>query len=173
YISVSRLARAKHIDILVKTANSMKFNLKIVGSGRDETYLRSIAGPTVEFLTGLSDEELKNVYHNAKAFLFASVDEEFGIAPVEAMRYGVPVIAYSSGGLKETVVDEVNGYLYSELKEESLIEKIKKLESLSEKEYGQMRKNARKEAEKYSEEVFKKKMEEFVKEKLGMLSVKS
>lgn len=173
FITVSRLARAKHIDILVKTANKMKVNLKIVGSGRDETYLRSIAGPTVEFLTGLSDEELKNVYQKAKAFLFASVDEEFGIAPVEAMGYGIPVIAYSSGGLKETVIEGVNGYLYLDLKEESLIDKIKKLESLSEKEYVEIRNNARKESEKYTEEVFRKKIVEFVNEKLGKLGVKS
>lgn len=55
YITVSRLAKAKHIDILIKAANQMKFNLKIIGTGRDEKYLKSIAGPTVEFLGNISD----------------------------------------------------------------------------------------------------------------------
>ncbi|PIP64308.1 glycosyl transferase family 1, partial [Candidatus Roizmanbacteria bacterium CG22_combo_CG10-13_8_21_14_all_33_16] len=66
------------------------------------------------------------MYKNAKAYLFASVDEEFGIAPVEAMGYGLPVIAYASGGLKETVIEDKNGYLFNQLTSESLCEKVKK-----------------------------------------------
>jgi glycosyltransferase involved in cell wall biosynthesis len=105
YVTISRLARAKHIDILIKAANEQKFKLKIVGEGRDDEYLKSIAGPTVEFLGHVADQELEKVLMLSKAFLFASVDEEFGIAPIEAMGYGIPVIAYKSGGLIETVID--------------------------------------------------------------------
>lgn len=162
YLTVSRLARAKHIDILIHAANKQRFNLKIVGTGRDEKYLRNIAGPTVEFLGNISDENIKNVYRNAKAFLFASVDEEFGIAPVEAMGYGLPVIAYRSGGLPETVKENANGYLFDKLSADSLIEKIKLLESLSEEKYLEMRKTARHESEKYSFENFKKHLLEFI-----------
>jgi glycosyltransferase involved in cell wall biosynthesis len=162
YITTSRLAKAKHIDILIKAANKYKFNLKIIGKGRDEEYLKSMAAETVEFLTNVSDEQFKEIYQGAKAFLFASVDDEFGIAPIEAMGYGIPVIAYSSGGLKETVKDGTNGYLYHDLNEDSLLEKIKQLENLSEEEYKTMKINSRKEAEKYSFEEFKKKIIEFI-----------
>ena len=89
YLTVSRLARAKHIDVLIKAANKSKFNLKIVGTGHDEVRLKQMAGSTVEFLGDLTDDELKKTYSGAKAFLFASRDEEFGIAPVEAMGYGL------------------------------------------------------------------------------------
>ncbi len=163
YISVSRLTRAKHIDLLIKVANKLKLSLKIVGVGRDEAYLKSIAGSTIEFVGNITDEELGKLYEGTKGFLFASVDEEFGIAPVEAMGYGVPVIAYRSGGLKETVHDGINGYLFNNLNETALIEKIKKLESLSRDEYATMRKNSRKESENYSETDFKKKILAFVK----------
>ena len=115
FITTSRLAKAKHINILIKAANNLKFNLKIVGTGRDENYLKSIAGNTVEFLGNISDDKQPILYLNAKAFLFSAVDEEFGIAPVEAMGYGLPVIAYASGGIKETIRDEFNGYLFNEL----------------------------------------------------------
>lgn len=162
FITVSRLAKAKNIDLLIKAANNEKFQLKIVGIGRDETYLRSLAGPTVLFLGNISDEKLDEELNGAKAFLFASVDEEFGIAPVEAMGHGVPVIAYSSGGLRETVKDGINGYLYYELTVKSLVQSFKRLNSLSRKEYLLMRANTRKEAEQYSEENFKKKFMEFV-----------
>ncbi len=166
YITVSRLARAKHVDVLIKAANIHKFNLKIIGTGRDEKYLKSVAGPRVEFLGNCPDEELRNAYRNAKAFLFASVDEEFGIAPVEAMGYGLPVIAYKSGGLPESVKEPYNGYLFDALKPESLIEKIKLFESLPPNQSTLMRKNARRTSEQFTEEVFQKKILAFVKSKL-------
>jgi len=163
YLTVSRLARAKHVDILIKAANEMRFRLKIVGTGRDEKYLRSIAGPTVEFLGSLPDSEFSQIHKYAKAFLFASVDEEFGIAPVEAMGYGLPVIAYNSGGLPETIEHGQNGFLFDKLTPKALIDKIRLLESLTEDKYLTMRKIARKVAEKFSEENFKKNMMNFVK----------
>src|SRR3989344_4504632 len=156
YITVSRLARAKHIEILLNAANKMKFNLKIIGSGRDEHYLKSIAGETVEFLGNISDDTLSMLYQNARAFLFASVDEEFGIAPIEAMGHGLPVIAYASGGLKETVKEGINGYLFDKFDEDSLIGKINELTDLTEGKYEEMKKNARLEAEKYSFGNFKR-----------------
>lgn len=168
YVTVSRLGKAKHIDILIKAANTMNFVLKIIGTGRDEAYLKSIAGPTVEFLGYVEDGEFANIYKSAKAFLFASRDEEFGIAPVEAMGYGVPVIAYRSGGLIETVKDGENGYLYNELSPTSLVEKIKKIESLSLKENLTMRENTRLRSEKYSSSKFEEQIAKFVNEKVGL-----
>lgn len=162
YITVSRLARAKHVDVLIKAANKSKFRLKIVGAGKDEKYLKSIAGKTVEFLGNINDQELTQIYKHAKAFLFASVDEEFGIAPVEAMGYGLPVIAYKSGGLPETVSDGHNGYLFEKLTPDSLIQKSKKFESLTEKEKTEMKIQARKTAENFTEEKFKKKILDFI-----------
>lgn len=157
FITVSRLAKAKHIDLLIKTANKMEFNLKIVGQGREEKYLRSIAGKTVDFFNHLSDDKLKKLYIKAKAFLFASVDEEFGIAPVEALGYGLPVIAYKSGGIPEYLKDGFNGFLFNELNEHSLIEKINQLNNLTQEKYLKMKKQARKTAENFSEKNFKKK----------------
>lgn len=163
FVTVSRLARAKHVDLLIEAANKEQFELHIIGIGRDKAFLKSLAGPTVSFLGNLSDEELREELQGAQAFLFAAMDEEFGIAPVEAMGFGVPVIAYASGGLKETVKEGTNGYLYPELTVESLSKSIKKLQELSVEEQRNMRLNARKEAEQYSEENFKKQFIEFVK----------
>lgn len=146
----------------------MKFNLKIVGSGRDEKYLRSIAGPTVKFLGSISDGEFKKLFKDAKAFLFAGVDEEFGIALIEAMGYGLPVIAYHSGGIPEYLKDGVNGYLFPNLTSGSLIEKITLFESLSEKKIIEMKKEARKTAEKFSEKNFEKNILNFINNKLKL-----
>lgn len=162
YITVSRLARAKHIDILIQAANKMKLNLKIVGTGRDEEYLKSIAGNTIEFLGNISDSQLQKLYLKAKAFLFSSVDEEFGIAPVEAMGYGVPVIAYRSGGIPEYLKDGVNGYLFDKLKPEALIKKIKIFESLPKEKLAEMKKSTCQTAKNFSEEKFKKRFLNFI-----------
>mgnify|MGYP002813259707 FL=1 len=163
FLTVSRLARAKHIDVLIKAANKMKFNLKIIGTGRDEERLKQIAGPSVEFLGNLTDEQLEKTYLNAKAFLFASRDEEFGIAVVEAMGQGLPVISFRSGGIPEYVIDGKNGYLFDQLEENSLINKVNELTSLSKEKYLEMKKEARRTAEKFSEENFKNNILNFVK----------
>ena len=165
FITVSRHARAKHVDQLIEAANKEKFELHIVGIGRDEEYLKSLAGPTIHFLGNISDTQLQKELQGARAFLFAAVDEEFGIAPIEAMGYGAPVIAFASGGLIETVKEGINGYLFSELTASSLLHSINRMKFLSQEEYMKMRSNARKEAEQYSEENFKKQLMEFVKSK--------
>ena len=154
FVTLSRLAFKKHVDLLVRAANEYDFRLKVIGTGRDEKYLKTLAGEGVTFLGYVSDYELTSLYAGAKAFLNASEEEEFGIAPVEAMGHGVPVIACASGGLKETVKEGCNGYLFDELTPQSLYEKILKLEKLSQENYLQMRKTAREESEKYSEAVF-------------------
>ncbi len=166
YITISRIARAKHIDVLVKAAVKHNFQLKVVGFGRDKEYLQSIANDNVEFVGEITDEQRDKLIAGAKAFLFASVDEEFGIAPVEAMGYGVPVIAYASGGLKETVKPGVNGYLYEELHEDSLYTQVKKLEDLSEAEYKKISEGARKESLQYSYAEFEKQMKVYVASKV-------
>lgn len=162
YITVSRLARAKHIDTLIETANEHSLPLKIVGSGRDEDSLRHIAGETIEFMGNLSDSKRDSLIAGAKAFLFASVDDEFGIAPVEAMGHGVPVIALRSGGLKETVQEGKNGFLFDELTDESVWKSIRALESLTVTEYKKMRDHARTSSQLYSDAVFKKTMMNFI-----------
>lgn len=165
YVTTSRLAKAKHIDILIEAANKLKLTLKVIGKGKDEAYLRSLAGETVEFLTNVSDDQFKQIYSHAKAFLFASVDDEFGIAPVEAMSHGLPVIAFASGGLKETVSNGKNGFLYQQLSADSLIEKINVLEQLPENNYLSMRAHARASSEQYSFENFRKNILQLVKER--------
>jgi len=114
---------------------------------------------------GVTDDELNELYKNAKAFMFASVDDEFGIAPVEAMGYGLPVIAYRSGGIKETVKDGLNGFLFDKLDKASLVKKIIDFELLPKEKLIEMKKNARVESKKYSFDEFKKNITQFVQEK--------
>jgi glycosyltransferase involved in cell wall biosynthesis len=102
YLTVGRLCKEKRVDILIHACNTLGLKLVIAGTGAEEKRLKSIAGPTIEFLGYVPDESLPELYSNCKAFLFAAL-EDFGIAPVEAQAYGKPVVAYGWGGSLETV----------------------------------------------------------------------
>lgn len=54
-------------------------------------------------LTNIGDSEMLTLLQNCSVFLFPSVKENFGIAPIEAMACGKPVIGHNSGGPRETV----------------------------------------------------------------------
>lgn len=102
YLTVGRLEKQKRVDILINACNATGCKLVIAGTGKEEKYLRSLAGPTISFLGYVNDEALPELYSHCRAFVFAAV-EDFGIAPVEAQAYGRPVIAYAHGGSLETV----------------------------------------------------------------------
>jgi len=100
-----------------------------VGSGKGEEYLRSMAGPSIEFLGGVTDEVLHDVYAGAKALIFPAEDEDFGIVPIEAMGHGVPVLAHRSGGPRETILEGKTGLFFDELTVKSLVEKMQQFET--------------------------------------------
>ncbi|MCB9813340.1 MAG: glycosyltransferase [Pseudomonadales bacterium] len=128
YLFVGRLAMSKHVDLAIKTANLKGFNLKVVGTGKGLDYLKEIAGPNVEFLGGVNDKELGELYENAKALLYPAEDEDFGMVPIEAMGHGVPVVAHKSGGPLETVIEGENGVFFTEFTVIDFAKAIKKIE---------------------------------------------
>jgi len=102
YLSVGRLEIQKRVDILIRACNQLGRKLLVSGTGKEEQNLKQLAGPTIEFLGRVPDEQLPILYSNARALLFAA-DEDFGIVPVEAQANGKPVIAYAHGGSLETI----------------------------------------------------------------------
>lgn len=65
----------------------------------------------VKFLKNISEEERRDLLSEAIALLYTPSNEHFGIVPIEAMAYNVPVIAVNSGGPTESVVDNETGFL--------------------------------------------------------------
>ncbi len=119
FLIVSTLSRYKRIDLAIQAANQLGVPLKIAGTGPDKHRLKKLAGPTIEFLGFRSEEELKDLYANAKALIFPG-EEDFGLTPLEAMACGTPVIAYKKGGALETIVDGSTGTFFDEPTAESL-----------------------------------------------------
>lgn len=120
FLFVSRLAFSKHPDLAIEVCNKLKLPLKVVGQGKMLPKLKEIAGSTIEFCEGVDDKKLHELYQGAEALLYPVEDEDFGIVPVEAMGYGLPIIAHRSGGPKETIVEGKTGIFFDDLNMNSL-----------------------------------------------------
>src|SRR2546427_2644190 len=131
FLIVSRFMPYKRIDLAIEACNRLQLPLVIIGSGRDENRLKSIAGPTIRFMGRLSDEEVLYYYAHCRAFILPG-EEDFGITPLEAQASGRPVIAYAAGGALASVIESVTGTFFQKQTVESLVEV---LESFDERRY--------------------------------------
>jgi glycosyltransferase involved in cell wall biosynthesis len=121
FLIVSRMVPYKRIDLAVDTFSRLRDRkLVIVGEGRDLDALRSRAGENVLFLGYQTREVVRDLLRRCQAFLFPGL-EDFGIAPVEAMATGRPVIAFAGGGALDTVLPGRTGELFDEQVSESLL----------------------------------------------------
>lgn len=131
YITASRLVQNKRMDLIVRAfAQIPHKKLIVIGDGPERKKLENLATANVEFLGAQSKESLKTHLQNAKAFLFAAI-EDFGILPVEAMATGTPVIALGKGGTLETVVHGETGLLYPDQTEQSLLNALLEMEKMA------------------------------------------
>ncbi|MDT8305264.1 MAG: glycosyltransferase [Anaerolineae bacterium] len=103
YLFVGRLLPYRRLDVLIEAFNALDRPLMIAGSGRDRERLERLAGPSVTFLGYVDGSDLPDLMARSRAFVWPG-DEDFGIAPIQAMAAGRPVIAYAAGGALDTVV---------------------------------------------------------------------
>ena len=131
YLIVSELVAYKRVDSAVRAFTAMGRKLRIVGEGPEFRALRRIAGPNIEFCGRVSEEELHQLYARCRAFLMPG-EEDFGMAAVEALASGKPVIALGRGGALETVPvsEPLGGLLYSDPDPESIREAVQRWDLL-------------------------------------------
>ena len=111
YLISCTLTPYKKIDLAIKAFNELGLKLIVTGSGSELSYLQSIARKNIEFRGFVDDIELSRLMAQARGFIFPG-EEDFGIAPVEAMGHGCPVIALGKGGLRETVIENETGVFF-------------------------------------------------------------
>jgi glycosyltransferase involved in cell wall biosynthesis len=119
----ARLLAYRRVDLAVRAATQLGRQLVVVGEGPERARLEALAGPSVRFLGHVDRATLVGLFERCRAYLVPGV-EDFGIAPVEAMAAGRPVIALRAGGVRETVIDGTTGVLYDEPSVGSLVEAI-------------------------------------------------
>ncbi len=102
YLSVCRLVPNKRVDLVVRAFRELALPLVVIGDGPERSRLEAIAGPSIRFLGRLPDRDVADWLERCRAYVNAGL-EDFGIAPVEAMAAGAPVIAYGAGGFCDSV----------------------------------------------------------------------
>lgn len=160
YLVVARLVSYKRVDLAIKACNRLRLPLKIIGVGSQLSYLRKIAGPTIEFVGSASDDQLVKYYQGAKAILFPGF-EDFGIVMAEGLGFGKPVIAYAKGGALDIVQDGISGVLFDTQTISSLVDAIERCQRIQFKPL-----TLRKRAERFSKERFKAEFKEFLEKTL-------
>jgi len=161
FLCVSALTPYKRLDVAVDAFTRLGWPLVVVGTGPEAARLRRRAGPTVSFLGWMDDARLRETYARCRAFVFPG-EEEFGIAPLEAMATGRPVIAYGRGALTETVVEGVSGLFFHEQSPEALVDALHRFEVS-----GFSPDKVRAQACRFGERVFRAEMTAFVAGALG------
>lgn len=163
FLTVSRLSAYKKIDILIEAYDKLGLPLVIIGEGSEKKKLEEKIRKAKNFnkikiISGVERGRLIKFYENARAFVFACEDD-FGIAPVEAMSAGKPVIALRKGGVAETVVEGETGEFFDNPEVKAIVESVRKFVE-NEKKYKP--EVIRKQAERFSREIFEKKLVDFV-----------
>ena len=160
YITTSRQVNWKKLDLAVEAFSKNGKKLVLVGGGAEHQKLVELAGDAknIEFIPRISDPlELSKIVAEAKGFVFPSL-EPFGIAPIEALATGTPVLAFNQGGAQDYIKDGENGVFFNEQSSTSILEVVEKFEKISfdsEK--------VSESAKKFSKENFKKNFEEEIK----------
>ena len=131
YITTSRQVNWKRIDLAVKAAEMTQRKLVVIGEGPEHKKLVKMAAGAdlVKFLPLMKKKELAEYLGKAKGYLFPSL-EPFGIAPVEALAAGCPVVAYGVGGACDYVKDGKNGVLFEPQTAKALAEAMLKFEKM-------------------------------------------
>ena len=104
YVSVCRLVPNKRVDLVVEAFCRTGLPLVVIGDGPERRRLEALAAGQrqIRFLGRLPAAEVSAWLEECRAYVYAGL-EDFGIAPVEAMAAGAPVIAYGHGGLLDSV----------------------------------------------------------------------
>lgn len=128
FVITGRQTPYKRVDLAVKACTQLNVPLIVIGNGPEHKKLKKMAGKTITFLRKVTDTELPHYLQSAEAFLFPGMDD-FGIAPVEAMAAGTPVIAFKAGGALDYVVEGKTGLFFKKQTVESLVEAIQRFGS--------------------------------------------
>lgn len=121
-LTVGRPRGYKRTDLLMEAVAGMPDQTLVAVGAAPSTPLPRNVVP----LTGVSDEQLRWLYRHAGALLACS-REDFGLTPVEAFSFGLPVGATQEGGYLETCVQGETGSWLDTTSLESLRSSIRGL----------------------------------------------
>ena len=143
YLCHGRISFHKRIDLAILACLKLNKKLKISGTAGlpkqlsqlqkivdDQVAIDPNKAGLITFLGRTTNEQVVELVGNCRVFLFTG-KEDFGIAPIEILAGGVPIIAYQKGGALEYIKEGINGVFFVEQTMESLCEAIFRFEKIS------------------------------------------
>jgi glycosyltransferase involved in cell wall biosynthesis len=137
-LSSSRLVPEKGVDVAIRVAKRTGLPLKITGEPASDTNsywmekIKPEIGGKISYEGMVSTQSMFSIYKNAAAFLFPiKWEEPFGLAMIEAMACGTPVIAFNRGSVREIVQDGRTGFIVDDIN--GMVRAVKKIESIDRK----------------------------------------
>lgn len=125
FVTAGRQTPYKRIDLAVQACTQLNLPLVVLGGGPEHTKLKRLAGKSVTFLKGKTDEELAHYFKTSLGFIFPNADD-FGVVAVEALAAGTPVIAYQAGGALDYIQPGLNGLFFKDQTAAGLADTLKK-----------------------------------------------
>ena len=130
YVVLGELMAHKRVGIAIGAFNRLQRPLTVIGDGPELRRLRQIAGPTISFAGRVSDARVAELVSSARAMVVCAT-EEFGIAAVESLAAGRPVIALAEGGVTESVTEGLTGTFFEPNDPDALAEAVDRFDPLS------------------------------------------
>lgn len=162
YIIISALTEFKKIEIAINWFNDLEENLVIIWTWDYKNSLeKMIKKQNIKLVWAKYSDELVYLVQNSLWLIFPG-EEDFWIVPIEVMASGKPVFAYKWGWLLETVLDWETWSFFLDKNWEDFCEKFQIFHKKNIS-WFYTAENCKKQAEKFSEEIFEKKLLEIIK----------
>lgn len=133
YLTVGRVDRLKRISDVVRAFQQMPDKKLIIpSSGDDMENVKQMARghDNISVVGWVSDDNLQDLVGNCIATFYVPLNEDSGMAQLEGMAAGKPCISVDEGGMKESVIDDITGFMVSsDYGTEDLIEATKRMTS--------------------------------------------
>lgn len=136
-LSMARLVSGKGFDILVEAMKALPvhFNLVIAGDGNQRHSLEMLAkergvANRINFAGWVSGSDKVKLLNDADIFCLPSTYDAFPMSMVEAMAYGLPVVAVRWGGIPDMVSDGYSGFLTRRTDPDEIAEAIMLLQDI-------------------------------------------
>ncbi|MBU2101549.1 glycosyltransferase [Patescibacteria group bacterium] len=161
FLIYGRIIHYKKFPMVIRAFKKMGLPLKVIGTGPEENVVKKLINETdeCEYISFVEDENLlREIISGARASIVPQV-EDFGLVTVESIACGTPVIGYNAGGTAEIIQDGINGILFNEQTEDSIVNAVRRFEKMA-FDPAQVAKTA----ERFSKDNFKKQFKTLVAE---------
>lgn len=134
-VYAGQIIRGKGVDVLLEALALVRspFECLILGDGSQREECEALSrrlglAAKVQFAGFIPQSRVPEFYRPASLAVMSSLwPEPFGATGLEAMRCGLPVVAFDAGGIKEWLIDGVNGYLVPWMDRQAFASRIDEL----------------------------------------------